>query len=728
MSVDSRPVSPVRGTLKQVVGLYKSYLRSSFSCNSGDKLLDPFLCLNIVCPPGSYDPNIEPSKNDVLFCNANLVLKHLELFFKDTYGELQTTTSKLRPPKPPTPKEQEFDVLLARTDRSADASFSGGPSHSKVGDVNSVNDTDFPLPRAGCRITDVANRTEPIPTRNEQATSIVDVAVDEIPSEKNQAELASESSIWMSNMFVGDDEEIDLFVAQDYHGKDARLPDLEEQAALQDVRVSNPWTIAKMNAPIQSQAGKASTRQLLTPARQSYDRENTSTISPAPISESLESQTHGLQSPRLSEDDSVRRDPSSSSPQRFPYPLAARGSRSGDYALRALKTSNAERHGSAALDTRLQKPVNGYECNRNSSSDDHTTNDRQVGTSGDLDIVSSRDLFRETPASAIPMASSSCGRSPSKKQIRNNINKPFKSPLNDPDRNWFDVGPKSAVQKPKCRHGPQSILNTQEALGHANCRPQNISVPSHEQPAMHPDLAISLDYESRKALAMQQRKFHLTRQASLEKEPLPEASNSPRNESLIVNTPHKNRYRKAVAALHLHETGLNNAKLLAQTSALEPGDPRQYLMHIQECERAAGAEAIVSPSRAPQSKRKKTAMLPLETIREEWVTRDLVLQVRDTKTLDMGRKVKQAKNSDEYISSGIITAGLVAGKSMKTIRAWESQIKTLVCQNYQSETAGPAQGVPAQIQLELWPAMQEYLAGQELNFGEQRQGKAAPDV
>ena len=498
MSVDSRPVSPARGTLKQIVGLYKSYLRSSASCNNGEKLLDPFLCLNIICPPGSYDANIEPSKNDVLFSDAYMVSKHLETFFKDTYGELQTTTGR-RASKLPTPKEHEFDVFLARTDRSADASFSEGPCHSKVGDVNNANNKDSPLLWRGSRIVDVASRGEPIPSRDKQATSIVDVAVDEIPSEKNQAESASDSSSWRPNMFVGDDEEVDLFVDQDHHGKAARLQDLDEQAALQDVRISNPWTIAKINAPIQSQASKVGTRQLLTPARQSYDTEKASTVSPAFISDSLEPPNHGLQSPRLSEDDSVRRDPSSSPPQRFPYPLAARGSRSGEYALKALKTSNSERCGDGALDTWVQKPLGGFECNRNNpSSDDHTTIDREMGPSRDLDIVLARNLSGEAPISGIPKASSRYGRSSPKKQIGSHINKPFKSPLIDSDRNWFDIGPKSTrtVQKPKPLQGTQSILNTQEALGLSNCGTQTVSVPSPEQPSMHPDLAISLDYES----------------------------------------------------------------------------------------------------------------------------------------------------------------------------------------------------------------------------------------
>ncbi|KAI9668878.1 MAG: hypothetical protein M1831_000948 [Alyxoria varia] len=65
ISVDSRPVSSTRGTINQVVKMFKEHLKQS-SRNLSDAK-DPFCWINIRCPPGSYDANVEPSKDDVVF-------------------------------------------------------------------------------------------------------------------------------------------------------------------------------------------------------------------------------------------------------------------------------------------------------------------------------------------------------------------------------------------------------------------------------------------------------------------------------------------------------------------------------------------------------------------------------------------------------------------------------------------------------------------------------------
>lgn len=80
--VDSRPVSCARGTLRKILTLAKSYLRSSLGA-----LDDPFVYLNIICP-GSYDANVEPAKDDVMFNNPNAVVDTVESLLKRVYGEL----------------------------------------------------------------------------------------------------------------------------------------------------------------------------------------------------------------------------------------------------------------------------------------------------------------------------------------------------------------------------------------------------------------------------------------------------------------------------------------------------------------------------------------------------------------------------------------------------------------------------------------------------------------
>ncbi|KAI5799021.1 histidine kinase-like ATPase [Geopyxis carbonaria] len=112
--VDSRPVSCTRGTLKTVLSLYRSYLKSSFCTTT---LSDPFIYLNIICPPNTYDPNVEPAKDDVLFQDTDAVQAAAEDTFIKVYGKLPVdagsggTGQKEKPGGNPS---SGFKVLLAR--------------------------------------------------------------------------------------------------------------------------------------------------------------------------------------------------------------------------------------------------------------------------------------------------------------------------------------------------------------------------------------------------------------------------------------------------------------------------------------------------------------------------------------------------------------------------------------------------------------------------------------
>ena len=82
-SLDDRPVCTVRGTLKQVMTIFKEKLRGCSKSLEGAK--DPFIWLNLVCPPGSYDPNVEPAKDDVVFEDSNLVLEAVGMLLSSYY-------------------------------------------------------------------------------------------------------------------------------------------------------------------------------------------------------------------------------------------------------------------------------------------------------------------------------------------------------------------------------------------------------------------------------------------------------------------------------------------------------------------------------------------------------------------------------------------------------------------------------------------------------------------
>jgi len=88
VSIDSRPVSCSRGAVKKIITIFKSYVRACIVQSPQKKIKNPFLRLDIVCPVGSYDANIEPAKDDLLFVNECDLLSSVEDLFKSVYGNL----------------------------------------------------------------------------------------------------------------------------------------------------------------------------------------------------------------------------------------------------------------------------------------------------------------------------------------------------------------------------------------------------------------------------------------------------------------------------------------------------------------------------------------------------------------------------------------------------------------------------------------------------------------
>ncbi|OIW34992.1 hypothetical protein CONLIGDRAFT_553782, partial [Coniochaeta ligniaria NRRL 30616] len=86
-SVDSRPVSSSKGTIKTLYSAFKARLSQTLeSADSTATLKNPFMAVNIKCPPQSYDPNVEPSKDEVLFANSHHLVEAFERLLEDAYS------------------------------------------------------------------------------------------------------------------------------------------------------------------------------------------------------------------------------------------------------------------------------------------------------------------------------------------------------------------------------------------------------------------------------------------------------------------------------------------------------------------------------------------------------------------------------------------------------------------------------------------------------------------
>ncbi|KAM0437617.1 hypothetical protein ACHAPT_001981 [Fusarium lateritium] len=141
ISVDSRPISPSTGTGKKIVAIFKSSLsRALVSTRDLRSLPNPFMQLNIKCQPGSYDPNVSPLKDEVLFKDEPAILDCFQALCDKVYGDKDSvTTGKASRP------EGQRNVRITRQMR-AETSLRQTPETSgglrrKPTDVNCQDNT-----------------------------------------------------------------------------------------------------------------------------------------------------------------------------------------------------------------------------------------------------------------------------------------------------------------------------------------------------------------------------------------------------------------------------------------------------------------------------------------------------------------------------------------------------------------------------------------------------------
>ncbi|TFB04405.1 PMS1-like protein [Trichoderma ghanense] len=89
LSVDSRPISSSRGLGKKLTSILKAALsRVAGPKESLASIPTPFMQLNIQCTPYSYDANVTPLKDDVLFANENNIIACFEGLCQEIYPQM----------------------------------------------------------------------------------------------------------------------------------------------------------------------------------------------------------------------------------------------------------------------------------------------------------------------------------------------------------------------------------------------------------------------------------------------------------------------------------------------------------------------------------------------------------------------------------------------------------------------------------------------------------------
>ena len=719
LSVDSRPVSCAKGTLKQVVKLYKLYLKSFNAKTATTNLTDPFLCLNIACPPGTYDVNVEPAKDDVLFANPELILQIVGEHFRKFYGELSTTVTNTITPKSTSGTSDE--LMLNRKTSSNKNHFSGVPRPAKpahrptesVGEPTYQQSTPSPSLNIPLNTQDSVPPTELSPSAagnqglgvhshpangNANVFDAIGERLPMIPSslEDFSPRSSSEASPrvlvgnpnWKGSMNADEEDDMtDLDNVLSHRTTPVIEEDVDEDT-LRNVEMSNPWVLAKLSAafrpPNQIRSAVERNGQLPTPGRQVGDVD-TST------------------KPSL-DDFSQCPDPSSnasSSPSLFPFPLKARGKRQGDDTRTKPQASGQESREKGALDNWVQRTLHNS-GDTPSTAADSGVSDLCVNPNHpqhQRDFVSARSLHIGTSLSANLEASQRPRRRfGSRKQHQGAFHEPNISPVNDPGRVWFD----NMENRPKNQHVqsrpgedyPYGL--TPPTLNLRDSEDEDPALPKPSERTIHPNLAFAMDYEARKQEATDQHRQLLRQQAAAAKREARNPADASPNKT-PSSSPHKNRQAKAIAALHTNRSPITEGDPVT----FEAGDPRAYLLRVQRSER--------SPSGQPsKSKRWKSTMLPFETLREEAYIGDLVLPL-NTEGLNLRSQVLSGALYDEYIDNGKEVEAF-SNPTTSQVEEWERRLKEMVKKLYRIEGMAPEEEMDGELDVDLASIIRSHVA------------------
>ena len=601
VSIDSRPVSCARGTLKELITRYKRYIQSSLGRAGNATVKDPFLCLNVICSSGSYDQNVEPAKDDILFEDPKSFLDALDRCFIEIYGNLDHEDAVLkRTSKTRHAQTNAFELLLARR-RSVSPVLGHLDQATLVSAQNTGKEQSSAPSKASPEVdepgTELSLRTRGASVETNQ------IEADDL-FVRDEADLPSKRT-WRSNMYDDDDDdEQPLDNSVNSTGPSVfRIPERQAtQGKSSGLSLDNFFTRSprRPDPPTGEDIGPQSPVLTLSPHR--------------PI-------TPPFSTPHIS----------SSSPGRFPISGpedASVDDTEGSLAKPGTYTSTT------LAPTRRDEP---------SQSLDVEAPVLVAGTSGGklrMDgFVSARCLPLEglpEPARANPRNRSNPNYERESRRERESGDFPVTNSVNERAGTWPSYG---RPQRIKVAEGGRNrdireVMASQSPERGVRNGDDFIESPATaERP--HPDVEAALDYERRKQLASKSRRLMRaeTLNASVrtneDDDPVQRAPGRPSS----GKSPHQSRYEAAVAALR----PAPQTKLVEQsTSVMAESDPRRHLMRI----------------RGSDVRRTRLSMLPLEAVPEK----DRLQQLALTLSINMNRITKshQAISSlDTYVDEGV---------------------------------------------------------------------------
>ncbi|KAG4420143.1 hypothetical protein IFR04_006706 [Cadophora malorum] len=599
ISVDSRPVSHDKGTMRKLVSIFKYYAKGTVSKGEG-KIKDPFLRLNIKCPVSSYDPNVEPAKDDVIFQSESLVLESIEQLFKDVYGE-PSASSITATPETPGGDPDNFELLMSRNKGAGEP-----PSSSEQ--VNSVQLQENIGPKSPA-----------------QASMIVtDGPLNPPTDEANGDPERIEGRKWSVDMSKDFSEDVEGSQWAGQSSQISRQPqqDVADSPAGQPTPL-NPWIISKLNAPIRPKNIPVSP---------------TSAVA-APDSTALPLTEYYLPTPQISSDP-VAADVDSLILTRTARPPHIINS--DDIQTLALNRIPSSSHEPPKGSDDLPPATTVRRLSLAYSDDGLLLGD-------DSDIFSRRNDFNNAREVLEGPGQRSPPHSGSNKSKR--VNKPFVPPMMTVDH----AMPRDGLRQTTLTGG---IIYP--APAEKDCTPASLDPDPNDELAWAMDFERRKEdatRQRRKEILAARAEAEADIAAPIVRRRRPqvqgEALELDAADAIVRSSPHKNRYNAAIANLEARKEasiGDDVAKPIFKTS-LPDGDPRAYLMRRRKSMQPSVPGGPTRPMRA------KSTRLPLERIPEaEMLHR---LEMRWPVDMDAVQTAfEKTKVHDVYINRGIQTVGL----------------------------------------------------------------------
>lgn len=236
ISIDGRPVTAARGTIKEVVKLYRQYIRNGATISQDlPPSFDPLLVMHISCPPRSYDVNVEPMKDEVMFIKPESILSLVESLFKECYGEPtgpSSATKSRHKIDPATEAKSPFSILLAKRPTTSIESTSepaGTLQDSRSCALPPQPDDKAPI------------WSDPPHVQSEDSNLPINMTKSALELSEDPDALPPRAH---SNMYgLDEDDEI----PSSSTGPQNVVHDTEDVG---DVVARNPWSLAKINIPV----------------------------------------------------------------------------------------------------------------------------------------------------------------------------------------------------------------------------------------------------------------------------------------------------------------------------------------------------------------------------------------------------------------------------------------------------------------------------------------------